>query len=134
MKIDLATQADYDYLAQHDHHVRPAVIRQKIARGEIILLRLEERPIGWLRFGYFWDEIPFMNLLHVEEAYRRQGHGTRLVTFWEDEMRRQNYDRVMTSSLSDEQAQHLYRRLGYQDCGALKEPGQALEVIFLKLL
>ena len=78
--------------------------------------------------------IPFMYMLYIEEDHRRKGLGTRLVEFWEDEMRRKSYDKVMTSSMSHEQGQHFYRRLGYKDCGALLLPDEPLEIIFLKML
>ena len=39
-----------------------------------------------------------------------------------------------SSSLSDEQAQHLYRKLGYKDAGCLLLEGEALEIIFTKTL
>jgi ribosomal protein S18 acetylase RimI-like enzyme len=134
--LTFATEADYAYLAARDQHVSPAILTQKITRGEIIMLYddADARPIGWLRFGYFWDELPFMNLIQIEDSYRRQGYGTQLITFWEDAMRRQNHACVLTSSLANEQAQHLYRRLGYIDCGALLLPGEALEIIFRKAL
>lgn len=132
--IAFAVESDYTYLAAQDHHLRPARLAQKIARSEIIMLFDDERPIGWLRFGYFWDELPFMNLIYIEEAYRRRGYGAQLIAFWEDAMRRQDYKSVLTSSLANEQAQHLYRRLGYTDCGALLLPNEALEIIFLKRL
>ena len=134
--IAFASQTDQAYLVAHDHHVTPATLTQKIARGEIIMLYADagKTPIGWLRFGYFWDELPFMNLVYIEDTYRRQGLGTHLITFWEDAMRGQNYPFVLTSSLANEQAQHLYRRLGYVDCGALFLPNEALEIIFRKQL
>ena len=135
-RLSFATQADHAYLAAHDGHVTPDTLMQKIARGEIIMLYDDAgaRPIGWLRFGYFWDELPFMNLIYIEDAFRRQGLGTHLITFWEEAMRRKNYACVLTSSLANEQAQHLYRRLGYVDCGALLLPGEPLEIIFRKSL
>lgn len=134
--LRFATQTDLAYLAAHDQHVTPATLTQKIANGEILMLYddAEARPRGWLRFGYFWDELPFMNLIYIEDAFRRQGWGTRLITFWEDAMRRQHHACVLTSSLANEQAQHLYRRLGYVDCGALLLPGESLEIIFRKAL
>jgi len=67
------------------------------------------------RSGCFWDEIPFMNLLWVQEEWRGRGFGARLVAFWEDELRKAGYAEVMTSTLSSERAQRLYRRLGYDD-------------------
>ena len=64
----------------------------------------------------------------------RQGLGRALVSRWVEDMRRQGHRRVMTSSQANEEGQHFYRRLGYQDAGALLLPGEPLEIIFLKEL
>ena len=89
---------------------------------------------GFLRYGLFWDSIPFMNLLFLLEEYRNQGIGTALVAFWEDRMRKEGFSRVMTSTQSDESAQHFYRKLGYMDTGALVLPEQPMEIILRKEL
>ena len=134
MRVAFASLDDLDYLAGEDHHVDRDVIREKIARREIIVAYIEDRRVGFLRHGYFWDEIPFMNLLWVKEDSRNKGYGTQLISFWEKEMRKLGHDLVMTSSLSNERAQHLYRRLGYADVGALLMPDEPLEIVFLKRL
>jgi len=132
--IRFANEKDYDYLISYDPHVTSEMMRDKIEQGEVIVICDREQILGWLRFGYFCDVIPFMNMLYLEEKYRRRGLGTKLVGFWENEMKNRGYDKVMTSSNSDEQAQHFYRKLGYRDCGALLLPGDTLEIIFLKSL
>lgn len=134
MNIEFAQSTDYEYLVKSDHHTTPEVVKNKLGRGEIIIIRDFAQPVGWLRYSYFWDEIPFMNLLMLEEVYRGQGWGRKLVQFWEEEMRRRGYKTVLTSTLANEQAQHFYRKLGYRDCGALLLPGEALEIIFIKNL
>ena len=134
IKIRFATSQDYDYLVHNDRHIKPEVVEKKIEDAEIIVVLDNEQNIGWLRFNYFWDEIPFMNMLWIEEDYRRKGIGTRLVNFWEIEMQQRDNNQVMTSTLSDETAQHFYRKLQYQDCGSLMLPGEALEIFFLKSL
>jgi ribosomal protein S18 acetylase RimI-like enzyme len=134
MHIDFAGAADLDYLVAQDRHLSPGVLEQKVERSEILALWHDDRRAGALRFGYFWDEIPFMNLLWVHEGLRDRGFGTRLVSFWEDEMRESGHEIVMTSTLSNERAQHLYRRLGYRDCGALLLPDEPLEILFSKRL
>ena len=134
IKIRFATSQDYDYLVHNDRHIKPEVVEKKIEDAEIIVVLDNEQNIGWLRFNYFWDQIPFMNMLWIEEDYRRKGIGTRLVNFWEIEMQQRDNNQVMTSTLSDETAQHFYRKLQYQDCGSLMLPGEALEIFFLKSL
>lgn len=39
---------------------------------------------------------------------------------------------VMTSTMSDEQAQFFYRKIGYADCGSLLLPDEPLEIILRK--
>ena len=134
MRVAFAGPDDLDFLAGVDHHVVRDVIKDKIARHEIMVAYMEDLPVGFLRHGYFWDEIPFMNLLWIKEGLRGRGYGTQLVSFWEREMRKLGHDSIMTSSLSNERAQHLYRRLGYVDVGSLLMPDEPLEIVFLKEL
>ena len=134
MHIDYARTEDLDYLVAQDGHLSPGVLERKVERREILVLRHDDRRAGFLRFGHFWDEIPFMNLLWVQEGSRGRGLGTRLISFWEDEMRESGHEMVMTSTLSNERAQHLYRRLGYRDCGSLLMPDEPLEILFSKRL
>ncbi len=75
-----------------------------------------------------------MNMLYILDDHRGKGNGTALVRFWEEQMLALGYESVMTSTLSNEQAQFFYRRLGYTDCGSLLLPGEALEIIFRKNL
>ena len=134
IEIRFATSQDYDYLVHNDRQIKPEVVKKKIEDADIIVVLDNEQNIGWLRFNYFWDEIPFMNMLWIEEDYRRKGIGTRLVNFWETEISQRDKNQVMTSTLSDETAQHFYRKLEYQDCGSLLLPDEALEIFFLKSL
>ena len=134
MTIRYANEDVHNYLAANDHHVQAEVIAKKIKDNEIIVVADDTQQIGWLRYGYFWDNIPFMNMLRIEESYRSKGMGIKLVSFWETEMQKQEHNMVMTSTLSDETAQHFYRKLGYKDCGSLLLPDEALEILFLKMV
>ena len=134
MSIAFAGPQDFVYLAEKDHIGRD-VIEEKVARREFIVVSQDERRVGFLRYNYFWDDVPFMNLLWVREESRSRGFGTQLILFWEEEMRKLGYGSVMTSTLSNnEGAQRLYRRLGYEDSGCLLVPGDPLELLFLKIL
>ena len=124
----------FDFLRNHDKHIQPEMLQKKIQDKEIIIIKISNKIIGWLRFSYFWDEHPFMNMLMIDEEYRGKGLGTKLVDFWEKEMNKSGYDLVFTSTLSNEHAQHFYRKLGYEDSGCLILEGEALEIILRKTL
>ena len=73
-------------------------------------------------------------MLYVEEQARNEGYGRRLVNDWEKMMFKQGYKTIMTSTQSDESAQHFYRKLGYIDRGGIFLPNEAMEIILMKVL
>lgn len=85
MKITFtyASQKDIKWLSESEkkHEISSVMLKRKIADKEIILIKSDNKVIGWLRFGFFWDEIPFMNMLGVDEEYRKKGIGKKLVQF-----------------------------------------------------
>lgn len=132
LNIRPAKTDDYSFLKDHDKHISTEEIKSLIGQKRIILAEKDNKIIGWLRWGLFWDNILFMNMLYLLDGYCGQGNGRKLVEFWEQQMRQDGYPFIMTSTLSDEQAQHFYRKLGYVDSGSLLLPGEALEIIFTK--
>lgn len=100
----------------------------------MLVVEGDEGILGWLRWGLFWEEIPFMNMLFVLEPARRHGCGGMLVEEWEARARNDGHDAVLTSTRSDEPAQHFYRRRGYTDAGVLLLPDEPAELILRKEL
>ncbi|MFK4304986.1 MULTISPECIES: GNAT family N-acetyltransferase [unclassified Paenibacillus] len=135
MRIVFATDSDYGYIRDHDHHISESLIQVKIKGNEIYILRnQDESNIGWMRYGYFWDNTPFLNMIWVDEQYRDKGVGKQVVLFWEDQMKQKGFKLVMTSTLANEKAQHFYRKLGYWDAGCLLLENEPLEIILTKKL
>jgi ribosomal protein S18 acetylase RimI-like enzyme len=135
MRIEYASEADFQYIFDNDRHVSKELINIKLKEKEILIVRdCDNKTIGWLRYNYFWDNTPFMNMLYIDEKHRGEGIGKELVEFWESEMKNKGYKLLMTSTLSNEQAQHFYRKLGYKDSGSLLLEDEPLEIIFTKLL
>lgn len=73
-----------------------------------------------------------MNMLYLLDKHRNVGHGKEIVIFWENLMKENGYGLVMTSTLSNENAQHFYRKLKYVDSGSLLLKEEPLEIIFTK--
>ena len=130
--IRYADTRDFAVLKEHDKHISESELRDIISAKRILVMYQGENFIGWLRFGLFWDNIPFMNMLYILDGYRGKGNGTELVSFWEKEMAKDGYRHVLTSTQSDEQAQFFYRKIGYTECGALLLPKEPLEMFFIK--
>lgn len=129
--IAYANQESIPYLKK-DKHLSSLKLQQKIADKEMMIAQVRDTIVGWLRFNFFWDEIPFINMLYIEEPHREQGHGKALLRFWESEMKKQGHSKLMTSSQSDESGQHFFRKNGYRDTGALLLPDEPLEIFFIK--
>ncbi|MBM6995243.1 GNAT family N-acetyltransferase [Paenibacillus sp. DXFW5] len=134
MNIEFATEADIDYISERDKHLARTLIPTKIMAGEIYILRDSNQAIGWMRFNYFWDNTPFMNLIWIDEPYRGQGLGKDVVLHWEEQMKERGFQVVMTSTQSNEEAQHFYRKLGYVDVGCLLQEKDPLEILLSKKL
>jgi GNAT superfamily N-acetyltransferase len=134
VEIRVASASELEQLLELDTHVSAEVMARKVAQGEVLVALDGGRVTGWLRHGYFWDSIPFMNMLTIQEPLRGRGIGARLVRVWEDTLHGRGYTEVLTSTLANERGQFFYRKLGYQDCGALLLPSEPLEIILRKQL
>ena len=134
LDVRIATMEDLALLLRYDWHIGGQEYSRIIPLGRVRLAYDGERFVGWLRYGLFWDEIPFMNMLYFLEEERGKGFGRALVNDWENRMRAEGYRRVMTSTQVDESAQHFFRKLGYRDTGALLLPEQAAELLLIKTL
>lgn len=134
MKIRIAGPEDIPALREHDRHISPRELETSVRLGRVYGAEEEGEFAGWLRYNLFWDNTPFMNLIYVLDGYRGRGCGRLLVKYWEDRMKRAGYGTVMTSTQSNEYAQHFYDRLGYTAVGGFVLPGEPYELIFAKKL
>ena len=114
-----------------DCHLPPDRLRECIGNGQVYVLKGGNadcgRIVGLLRYSLFWQTIPFLDLLYLEEAYRRQGYGTMMMQTWEKAMAERGYRYVMTSTQADESAWRFYERLGYRKTGGFFPPDQTAE-------
>ncbi|MDR1410567.1 MAG: GNAT family N-acetyltransferase, partial [Oscillospiraceae bacterium] len=61
--IRMANENDATALAEHDKHIPAETLAQKITNREIYVAYNGDALVGWLRYGLFWDNTPFMNML-----------------------------------------------------------------------
>ena len=132
--IRFASIEDLDALSELDGHISKTELFDSIERRRVIVAAKDERLLGWLRYGLFWDNLPFMNMLYVIDGERGNGLGTALCDFWEKEIKQLGYSLVLTSTQADERGQFFYRKRGYRDCGSLILPNEVTEIIMYKRL
>lgn len=134
-KIRFAEEKDLVWVGFADFLYEEAAQRQKIDRKEIIVCDDDGRITGVLRYSMFWDYIPFINFIWVEEGFREERRASSMIRFLEEETRGRNYQRIMTSTQSNENAQGFFRKSGFLDAGGFAMQGQnALELIMIKYL
>ncbi len=135
MKIRYGQQEDFEWLRAQDNHVGADWIKRCLHHGEYIIAADDGEILGFLRFSLFWGNIPYMDMIRVQDNHKRRGIGTAMLNFWERDMRARGAKVLMTSSVVHEtEPQDWHKRNGFQECGQLTfgqhEPTP--EVFFVK--
>ena len=147
MIIELAQNKDKQKIAKLDRHIPSQRLGECIGNGQVYVLKddsiknggqnhcLKDPVVGVLRYSLFWQTIPFLDLIYIDEAYRNHGFGTQMMSKWENLLKLQGYQYAMTSTQADEEAWKFYEKLGYRKTGGFFPPEQeAEEWIYVKRL
>ena len=135
MTVTLAQKKDLKSIVAFDSHIPSLRLEECIKKGQIYILKDDENVWGVLRYSLFWQTIPFLDLIYLDEKIRAKGFGTELMRVWETDMADAGYVHVMTSTQADEEAWCFYEKLGYRRVGGFFPPEQeAEEWIYLKAL
>ncbi len=118
-RIEYATEKDIPFWKTLDAYLPEKELLLKIDEKRCYVIFDDDKPVGVMRYNFFWDLIPFLNLIYFEESYRGKGFGTKAMLHWENEMRLSGHQLAMTSTMVEETSQHFYRKLKYKDCGCL---------------
>lgn len=135
MEIRLAVAKDKKKILKYDNHIHHNKVGECIYNGLVDVLCDGSNIVGVLRYNLFWQSIPFLDLLYIDEAYRGKGYGRQMMNDWEETMKIMGYSYVMLSTQEDETAKYFYEKLGYRRIGAFLPPDQdADEIMYLKEL
>lgn len=138
MEIKVVTNNDKEFVMNIDKHINNTGYNNLVYTKSGYVIWEKTQRIGIIVHCILWDNIPFMNFLFIKEEYRNKGFAKQAIISWENEMKNQGYKMTLISTQVDEGAQHLYRKLGYIDCGGLvfnNTPfDQPMEMFFRKVL
>ena len=135
MQIRLAEEKDSKMLSKYDRHIRQSRLEGCIRDGLVYVLVDGETILGILRYSLFWQSIPFLDLIFLDEACRGRGWGRKMMARWEEDRKAEGYSYGMLSTQEDETAKFFYEKIGYRRIGAFLPPEQdADEILYLKEL
>jgi GNAT superfamily N-acetyltransferase len=120
--VRFAGPEDLEWCVVEDDRVTEQVIRHKIINDEIIIAEVDGKPIGYLRVEYLWSQVPYIGVVFVEDDYRKEGIGRKILSFLEDYLRSRGYDRLFSSSTVNEpEPQAWHRAVGFVESGMINE-------------
>lgn len=135
MEIRLAVAANKPQILKYDCHIHSDKVGECIYNGLVHVLCDGDKIVGVLRWNLFWQTIPFLDLIYIDEAYRGQGWGSKMMAKWEEAMKCMGYPHVMLSTQADETAFLFYEKIGYRRIGAFLPPEQDTEeIMYIKEL
>jgi len=127
-ELRAAVAGDLEFLRSFYETPSDDALKAQIADGRLRIIEHDGMPGGFLKFCVLWEWLPFIEVLVIAESRRHLGLGTRAVRAWEEEMAGRGLNVALVSTRSNETAQAFWRKLGYQDCGALCVRGKPAEI------
>jgi GNAT superfamily N-acetyltransferase len=118
-EIKLVTEFDKKFWLSIDDHVSEQGLVNKIFTKSGYVFFHNQKPIGIMDYNLLWDNMPFLNYIHINKLFQRHGYGKQAMEYWENEMKKMGFKMTLISTQVDEGAQHFYRKIGYKECGCL---------------
>ncbi len=122
-------------LDPHSKYIKPLRTKQQLEDKRIILAFDQDQPVGLIKFSYFWDTRPYIDLIWLKEAYRGLGIGTKLLKFLEDYLVKAGCSYLFISAQENEpKALKWHQSRGFKICGSLDKinlPQEDTKEIFL---
>lgn len=98
IEIRYAELLDKLFWYQLDKHLPQTEFENKVKTKRGYILLENSVPIGLLRYNLFWDNTPFCTMLFIAGDLQGRGCGRRLMEYWEEDMKKQGYGMLLTST------------------------------------
>lgn len=134
MEIKIATTKEKNYLEKKDNLKVKRVIK-KIRAKEYIVAKINNKNVGFIRFGYFWSEIPIVEMIRIEEKHKKQGIGKYFIKQIEKIARKNKQKIIMSSSTEGEPGpEKWHKKIGFEKTGKFipKYLTKTPEIIYIK--
>ncbi len=130
IKVRFANISDFDFL-NSNVYISEEILNRKIEFQGFIVAEIDENSVGFLQLEYLWSLVPYIALIRVLPKYRRKGVGKKLLKFTEDFLRRNEHQKIYSSSQANEpKPQEWHRHVGFEECGIITGINEGVGEIF----
>jgi len=111
-----------------------ALFCKAIAEGKVGVAEVERDGVtGYVRWDYFWDDIPLCLTVCVRPEHRRRGIGRRLYAHIEERFRDDGRAFWLSSTEeANDVSIRFHEALGFRRIGALSDLGQDVAEVFYR--
>src|SRR5688572_26884365 len=96
--IRFANEEDIPELKQLDAWTKESMWLRKIFGREVIVLEVENKIVGLIRYDVLWSTVPFLSLIFIEESHRGNGYSHEMFEFLKQSLRDEGYIALLSSS------------------------------------
>lgn len=121
VSVRLAQLGDVKALQRLDPWPKEHIWQQKIAGGEVIVLKVDGVVVGLARYAVLWTTVPFLGLIEIAAAHRGKGYSRLLLSYLKDHLRAQGFVALLSSSQTDEpEPQRWHLHMGFTPNGLIE--------------
>ena len=118
-EADLKEVYDGTIPKHHPDHYIAARLRDKT----VFVAKNNGTALGFLIYTIWWGNCPFIELIKVRKPYQRQGTGIALLKAAANDIQKQHFKTVISSSeVINEIGTNFHRRWGFKDLNVLELP------------
>jgi hypothetical protein len=131
--FEYADKIQAERLRNQKQEIEESDLQKNVLHNEtIVVLNANREYIGYLEWGFFWNEIPFINKIIINTDYRKQGCGKNLHLFWEGEMKKRGHNLLLTASSNNRAEFHFFLKMSYLVCGSFLIDNSMLQIMLSK--
>ena len=130
---DLEALRALDGLFSGSRHPGEA-FRKAISESKVGIAEVERDGVaGYVRWDYFWDDIPLCLTVRVRPEHRRRGIGRRLYAHIEERFREEGRAFWLSSTEeTNDVSRRFHEALGFRRIGVLADLGQDVAEVFYR--
>lgn len=120
LTIEFARLQDLEKCLDFDFFYMKEILKENIEKERVIVAKIEDNIIGYLRIEYLWHHIPYIALITVEEEFQKKGIGKGLLIFLIQYLQKKQAKFLLSSSTANElEPQNWHLKMGFTEIGTL---------------